>query len=336
MSFVSALSVVPMASRWSTTSALLGILFVGFYIGFARCAYTKYYIHVGVMVDGAHQQQTPNLQANQAYYRTLFMAVARRLSLLGAGYFKISFIIHPLSQTETNEVFARVGQPALVENLYKNVIFFIKAHSNVFNYKKELLVLTTRRVLKTQNGALSKGFAVKGSICTPNSIAVVRDDGTFAAVNEVVKLILHTVGVDFDGVGKASNCPAHEGYLMGTGKLKLPLGYSLCTKRLVGAALRRSQCLGNKISNKTTKRIPIPAKIKRGVYCSWFGLSECDEKGMAKFEHKAASKYHCLVHCCKGHSRMERMVAPDGLRCDEDPFSYYDKCVMEIRKRNPP
>ncbi|KAL3260396.1 hypothetical protein MRX96_016521 [Rhipicephalus microplus] len=139
---------------------------------------------------------------------------------------------------------------------------------------------------------------------------------------------LGRVGVDFDGVGKASNCPAHEGYLMGTGKLKLPLGYSLCTKRLVGAALRRSQCLGNKISNKTTKRIPIPAKIKRGVYCSWFGLSECDEKGMAKFEHKAASKYHCLVHCCKGHSRMERMVAPDGLRCDEDPFSYYDKrCV---------
>ncbi|KAL1477212.1 hypothetical protein MTO96_035924, partial [Rhipicephalus appendiculatus] len=81
-------------------------------------------------------------------------------------------------------------------------------------------------------------FAVKGSMCTENNIAVVHDNGMFSAVNQLVKLILHSTGVDLDGVGTASSCPAHGGYLMGSGKLKLPLGYSYCTKRFAPAALR--------------------------------------------------------------------------------------------------
>ncbi|KAL1483986.1 hypothetical protein MTO96_032841, partial [Rhipicephalus appendiculatus] len=77
----------------------------------------------------------------------------------------------------------------------------------------------------------------------------------------------------------------------------------------------KSQCLGSKISEKTTKTIPVPAKIRRGDYCSALGLSECD-------------KYECLVHCCNRGSRMERLIAPDGLQCDEDPLHFYDKrCV---------
>uniref|UniRef100_A0A131YDV1 Reprolysin n=1 Tax=Rhipicephalus appendiculatus TaxID=34631 RepID=A0A131YDV1_RHIAP len=296
--------------------------------GFGTCAYTKYYIHVVVIEDGTHQHPIRNLQAKQVYYRNLFMAVARRLFLLGVGYFKITFIIYPLSESQTNEIFSRVGKPVLVDYLYKNFRSFLKTHLKAFAYKKELVVLFTRRALMTQNGLPSMGFAVKGSMCTENNIAVVHDNGVFSAVNDLVKLVLHSVGVDIDGVGAASSCPAQGGYLMGRGKLKLPLGYSVCTRRLIQAALRRSKCLGSKISDKTTKTIPMPTKIKRGAFCSALGLSECDEKGMQKFEHKSASKYECLVHCCKGESRMERLVAPDGLQCDEDPFHYYDKrCV---------
>ncbi|XP_075556981.1 uncharacterized protein LOC142589082 [Dermacentor variabilis] len=329
-----------MISRISTMSKLptfLTICMFSWYIGFVSCQHQQWHLEVSLFEDGEHQHPATSSRAKEAYFSEIFNALSRRLLLLGYGRFH--FIRHgyfTLSSPQSKALFSSTQKQSTINDVFRNWKSVIESQLSGRTHGKDVNIILTRRPLRDTYGNEASGFATKGSICTKNNVVLVRDDGVYSAANKLVKVILNVLGVDVDGVGAASACSAHDGYLMGKGKLKVPLSFSPCTKRLLPIALRNLNCLKSRIMHKVGKDIPMPAKIKRSAYCSTFASTNCDDEGAGSLAHKQPKRYECLVYCCKGLTSMNVNVAPDGLECGDNSFKAYDKrCVngacMQIR-----
>lgn len=170
---------------------------------------------------------------------------------------------------------------------------------------------------------------MKSGICTLNNLLVVSDPGVLSTEDKLTKLFLYACGVDYDGYGGAKSCLTPAGYFMGSLMLRLPLEASYCTHALVGGALSRLPCIKSRRGRKAGYNIPGPPKMSREHYCSGFGAEPCDDEGMEKYEHKRPQRYECYAFCCKKGSKMLQMVAPDGLKCSDDGFTFRVKrCLL--------
>lgn len=321
-----------MTSRISTPCklpTLLALCIFVWYIGSASCHHLEWHFEVSLIEDGEHQHPATTSRAKDAYFSELFTGLSRRLLLLGMGRFHFirrGFLT--LSPPQSKSLFSSSRRAPAINDVHKNWKSAIANQISGRTHGSDIIIILTRRPLTDASGNEASGFAMKGSICTKNNVVLVTDDGVYSAVNKLAKVIVHAIGVDVDGSGAAIGCPAHDGHLMGKGNLKLPLDFSRCTKKLFAGALRKLHCLKSRIAHKAGKNIPMPAKIKRSAYCSAFGSTDCDDQGTGSLEHKRPKKYECFVHCCKGLTRMDRKVAPDGLECGDDGFKVYDKrCV---------
>ncbi|XP_070378633.1 uncharacterized protein [Dermacentor albipictus] len=161
---------------------------------------------------------------------------------------------------------------------------------------------------------------------------MVKDDGSFLAVNSLVKVFLHAIGVDVDGIGAAARCSANAGHLMGKGQLNVPLSFSECSRSLAQAALSNHKCLKRSISRKTRSTVVSPPIITREAFCMAHKRTPCDSTKMDSLGYRPKHGHHCYVFCCK-HHKSEKIVAPDGLECGEDNVGILDKrCINGMCK----
>ncbi|XP_049267157.1 uncharacterized protein LOC119373937 [Rhipicephalus sanguineus] len=269
----------PLKSRLCILPALLAFAIWTAEMGSVSGSYMKYYVDLVFYEDGAQRHPLPEYRTKEEYYREVTTAVSRRLALLGVGPFKIILKgLHTLTPAESSAVFLRNGRPVSIDGIYRNLISLLKMNSKGHTHHKDLIVVVTGRQLVTKYGVPNNGFALRGSMCTGQSIAVVKDDGVFDIVNHLVKVMLHAFGVYFDGDGLARKCLNSDGFLMGKGKLNLPFAFSHCTKAQIAAVLSRLPCIKRQMKNKTSKSLPIPRKMGRMDYCEAIGAVNCDVK----------------------------------------------------------
>ncbi|XP_075556984.1 uncharacterized protein LOC142589085 isoform X3 [Dermacentor variabilis] len=267
-------------------------------------------IEIVLFEDSYHQQPVASIRAKQAYYEEMFRSVSRRLSLLRFGHFNIIW-----------------------KGVHMRWKSFLAPIYSTSTSGKQLVVLVTGRTLKGASGDDVSGFAVKGGICTGSNVAMVKDDGSFSAVNSIVKVFLHAMGVDMDGVGAAARCSANAGHLMGKGLLNVPLSFSECSRSLAQAALSNHKCLKKSISRKTKSAILSPPIITRQAFCLAHKRTPCDSTKMDSLGYRPKNGHHCYVFCCK-HHKSEKLVAPDGLECGEDNVGILDKrCINGMCKQ---
>ncbi|XP_075556923.1 uncharacterized protein LOC142589014 [Dermacentor variabilis] len=268
------------------------------------CTYTTYYIDVALFEDGEHQHPSTSLRAKEAYYNEVFTSLSRRLDLLGVGRFVfLRHNIHTLSQAHSAAVFQKGTKTASLNDIYKNVKPILHRDYAAVIRGKDIIIVVTKRSLTSSDGIPNSGFAIKGSMCTEQNIALVPDDGVFLAVNKLVKVIVHAIGVDVDGVGAAKRC-YKPSYLMGSGSLKQPFAFSSCTQQLVAPALRNLRCVKKETSSTPPKPLPAPPKVYKSQFCAAHRSTSCGEED-------------CYVFCCK-HLREDIYSAPDGVECKSD------------------
>ncbi|XP_065281640.1 uncharacterized protein [Dermacentor albipictus] len=324
-----------MTSRLSTTCKLptfLTICILSWYMGFVSCHHQEWHLETTLFEDGENQHPATSPRAKEAYFTGIFTSLSRRLALLGMGRFHfIRQGFHTLSLPQSKALFSTSGRQPSINDVFRNWKSAIANQMSGRTHGKDLVVILTRRLLTDAHGNEASGFAIKGSVCTPNNVVLVKDDGVYSAVDKLAKVIVHALGVDVDGSGAASRCSARDGYLMGKGKLKVPLSFSPCTKSLLPAALRKLPCLKSRITHRAGKDIPMPEKIKRSAYCSALRSTNCDDAGTESLAHKQPIKYECFAYCCKGLATMNGNVAPDGLECGDNSFKAYDRrCINGV------
>lgn len=285
-------------------------------------------IKMCLIEDGENQHPGTSVRAKEAYYQELFLSVSRRLELLGTGTFHFvrkGFLT--LSHEQSQALFVSTGRTANIDEVFLQWKSTLAKKFTTQTRGKHVVVLITRRTVTTRNGDGGNGFALKGGMCTRDNIVLVKDDGSFSAVNLLVKLLVHSMGVDMDGLGAAGYCRKDEGHLMGT-DLHLPLTFSHCTKRLLQEALRKHTCLKKVAASKAAKTLPLPPLITRVAYCSALSLTHCDKWGMGSLASLAYEEKFCFIFCCKGMGPPEKMVAPDGLQCGKDVTGITDRrCI---------
>ncbi|XP_075556985.1 uncharacterized protein LOC142589085 isoform X4 [Dermacentor variabilis] len=149
-------------------------------------------IEIVLFEDSYHQQPVASIRAKQAYYEEMFRSVSRRLSLLRFGHFNIIWKgVHMLKNTESNAIFSNSRRQSTVNEVFQRWKSFLAPIYSTSTSGKQLVVLVTGRTLKGASGDDVSGFAVKGGICTGSNVAMVKDDGSFSAVNSIVKVFLH-------------------------------------------------------------------------------------------------------------------------------------------------
>ncbi|XP_070378701.1 uncharacterized protein [Dermacentor albipictus] len=233
-------------------------------------------VKIVLIEDGMNQHPGTSVHSKEAYYQEVFLSVSRHLQLLRAGTFyfvRKGFLT--LSHEDSQALFLRTGRPANINEVYLQWKSTLANKYRRHTAGKDLVILITRRRVTAPNGDGGSGFALKGSLCTPDNLVLVKDDGSFLAVNNLVKVFLNSMGIDVDGVGAACSCRSDEGHLMGT-DLHLPLTFSDCTMRQLPEAIRKLTCLRKVASSKSAKTLPIPPFISRLAYCSALSLGHCD------------------------------------------------------------
>uniref|UniRef100_A0A224YNC6 Reprolysin n=1 Tax=Rhipicephalus zambeziensis TaxID=60191 RepID=A0A224YNC6_9ACAR len=325
----------PLKSDLCSLPALLAFSIWTAQMGSLSGGYMRYYVELVLYEDGAQQHPLPELQSKYVYYTEVATAVSRRLALLGAGQFKVSIKgIYTLTPAQTSAVFLKNGRLVSVDDVYKRLMSLLRKHCKANVHQKDFAVLVTRRQLVTNYGVPTNGFTLRGSMCTGQNIAIVKDDGAFDMVNHFLKALLYAFGVDLDGNGFARKCPSSGGFLMGTGKLNIPFSFSYCTKAQITAVLRRLVCIRGKMKNKTSKSLPMPRKIGRTDYCQAIGAVNCDDDGMETIEHLGIEKTACQVFCCTPPRSMKTIAAPDGLDCSNDLTGLLDmRCLNGMCKQ---
>uniref|UniRef100_A0A6G5A7T4 Putative metalloprotease n=1 Tax=Rhipicephalus microplus TaxID=6941 RepID=A0A6G5A7T4_RHIMP len=211
------------------------------------------------------------------------------------------------------------------------MISLFKRNTKGHVHSADLLLVVTRRELVTKYGYHNNGFALRGSMCTGQNIAVVKDDGVFDIVNHLVKALLHAFGVDLDGEGFARKCSNSDGFLLGKGNANVPYSFSRCTKAQIAAVLSRLSCIRRQMKNKASKDLPMPQKIGRSDYCAAIDAVNCDDDGMENIEHLGTKKTACLVFCCTPPRTIKRIAAPDGLDCSNDLTGLLDMTHLTSR-----
>uniref|UniRef100_A0A131YCZ1 Reprolysin n=1 Tax=Rhipicephalus appendiculatus TaxID=34631 RepID=A0A131YCZ1_RHIAP len=297
--------------------------------------YMRYYVELLIYEDGVQPHPLPELQEKNVYYSEVAMAVSRRLTLLAVGQFKVMIQgIYTLTPAQSSAVFLKNGRLVSVENVYKRLMYLLRKNAKANVHHNDFAVVVTRRQLVTQNGVPTNGFTLRGSMCTGQNIAVVKDDGAFDMVNHLLKVLLYAFGVDLDGSGFARKCPNSGGFLLGTGKLNIPFSFSYCTKAQITSVLRRSICIRRQMKNKTSKGLPMPRKIGRTEYCKAIGAVNCDDDGMETIEHLGTEKTACRVFCCTSPKNIKEIAAPDGLDCSNDLTGLLDmRCLNGMCKQ---
>ncbi|XP_075554525.1 uncharacterized protein LOC142587412 isoform X2 [Dermacentor variabilis] len=285
-------------------------------------------VNIVLIEDGMNQHPGTSVHSKEAYYQEVFLSVSRRLQLLHIGTFyfmRKGFLT--LSHEESQALFVRTGRPANINEVFLQWKSTLAKKYRRHTAGKDLVILLTRRTITAPNGAGGSGFALKGSLCTPDNLVLVKDDGSFLAVNTLVKVFLNSMGIDVDGVGAAGSCRNDEGHLMGT-DLHLPLTFSECTMRQLPEAIRKLTCLRKIASSKSAKTLPIPPLISRVAYCSALSLGHCDKLGMGTLAGLTYQEKFCFVFCCRGFAPLKKMVAPDGLQCGKDVTGLVDRrCI---------
>uniref|UniRef100_A0A224YP54 Reprolysin n=1 Tax=Rhipicephalus zambeziensis TaxID=60191 RepID=A0A224YP54_9ACAR len=301
------------------------------YIGSTLCKHVEWHIEIGLLLDAHYHPHPPSaLRSLQEYYEEMFNSLSRRLSLIGMGRFVFIWTgLYKLTTAESQILFWTPGRKPTTIEVHRNWISPAAVPIRARVRRKDAVILLTKRTLTLPNGADTTGFAVKSGMCTKDDLIVVHDDGMFSGENNLLRYLLHSAGVDYDGSGTASRCSAFGGYLMGSGLLRLPLEFSHCTMALAFRAFSRLTCITSKIGRKAGHLIPKPPKVSREEFCAIFGADPCDDKGTGKYEHKRPEKYECYAFCCKGISKIIQMAGPDGLKCDEDVlYSKRKRCLL--------
>ncbi|XP_072145292.1 uncharacterized protein [Dermacentor andersoni] len=263
-------------------------------------------VNIVLIEDGIDQHPGTSVHSKEAYYQEVFLS---------------------LSHDESQALFVRNGRLANINQVFLQWKSTLATKYRRHTAGKDLVILLTRRMITAPNGEGGSGFALKGSLCTPDSFVLVKDDGSFLAVNNFVKVFLNSMGIDVDGVGAAGCCQNDEGHLMGT-DLHLPLTFSDCTMRQLPDAIRNLTCLRKVASSKSAKTLPIPPLISRLAYCSALSLGHCDKLGMGTLTGLTYPEKFCFVFCCRGFGPLNKMVAPDGLQCGKDVTGFVDRrCI---------
>nr|XP_050037688.2 uncharacterized protein LOC126534455 isoform X2 [Dermacentor andersoni] len=263
-------------------------------------------VNIVLIEDGIDQHPGTSVHSKEAYYQEMCLS---------------------LSHEESQALFVRAGRPANINEVFLQWKSTLAKKYKRHTAGKDLVILLTRRTITAPNGAGGSGFALKGSLCTQDNFVLVKDDGSFLAVNTLVKVFLNSMGIDVDGVGAADSCRNDEGHLMGT-DLHLPLAFSECTMRQLPEAIRKMTCLTKASSSKSAKTLPIPPLISRLAYCSALSLGHCDKLGMGTLAGLTYREKFCFVFCCRGFGPLNKMVAPDGLQCGKDVTGFVDRrCI---------
>ncbi|KAL1483987.1 hypothetical protein MTO96_032842, partial [Rhipicephalus appendiculatus] len=286
----------PLEPGLRSLPALLAFAIWTAQMGSLSGGYMRYYVELLIYEDGVQPHPLPELQAKNVYYSEVAMAVSRRLTLLAVGQFKVMIQgIYTLTPAQSSAVFLKNGRLTPYVAGKESMLWEIRWRQQVIDC-----------------------FTLRGSMCTGQNIAVVKDDGAFDMVNHLLKVLLYAFGVDLDGSGFARKCPNSGGFLLGTGKLNIPFSFSYCTKAQITSVLRRSICIRRQMKNKTSKGLPMPRKIGRTEYCKAIGAVNCDDDGMETIEHLGTEKTACQVFCCTPPRNMKTIPAPDGLDCSND------------------
>lgn len=283
-------------------------------------------IEVALFEDEEGQHPGTTQRAKEAYLTELFISVSRRLELLQLGRFHIIRTgLRQLSKAESQALFIKSGRQGTMNDVFNNWKTLLAKPLSGDTRGKDMIVIFTRRSLTTPNGYTASGFAIKGSMCTADNIAVVQDDGNFLAVNKLAKILVHAMNVDVDGDGAAIRCRKDDGFLMGDGQFRLPLAFSTCTLSLVQRSMQSMTCIKKRATGKGSKPLPAPLKISRKTYCMARRSTHCDDTGMQTVEHQKPDQKDCFVFCCKNVMAVEKLVAPDGLYCGHDITQIIDR-----------
>ncbi|XP_037576179.1 uncharacterized protein LOC119458413 isoform X2 [Dermacentor silvarum] len=149
-------------------------------------------IEVALFEDEEGQHPGTTQRAKEAYLTELFISVSRRLELLQLGRFHIiRTSLRQLSKAESQALFLKSGRQATMNDVFNNWKTLLAKPLSGDTRGKDMIVIFTRRSLTTPNGYTASGFAIKGSMCTADNIAVVQDDGNFLAVNKLAKILVH-------------------------------------------------------------------------------------------------------------------------------------------------
>ncbi|XP_049527244.1 uncharacterized protein LOC119458592 isoform X3 [Dermacentor silvarum] len=161
-----------------------------------------------------------------------------------------------------------------------------KYHSKAWR-NANLVILMTQRLFHSGVEQDLVGGAVKfENICSANRVAVVHHKGIYTTVNNMVQLLLRSLGVKHDGVRGYEECAPRDGQIMSTHVLLLiDYTFSSCTKRNVPIQVARANrnhndCLvRRKITGSYTKWKPSYG-LKNIYYpenvCEHIGMYACD------------------------------------------------------------
>ncbi|XP_049276296.1 uncharacterized protein LOC119374269 isoform X8 [Rhipicephalus sanguineus] len=223
-------------------AAFLALLFAS-YVGSALCDHVQWHIEIGLLLDTNYHPHPPSTQrTTHEYYEELFYSLSRRLSLLGRGRFVFIWKgPYRLTQAESSVLFRTSARRPTTIDVHRNWLSKSSESIRARTRRNDAVVLLTKRSLTLPSGDEASGFAVKQGMCTKDHLIVVHDDGMFSGENNLVRFLLHSAGVDYDGYGFAVPCQASGGYLMGSVVPRLPLEFSYCTMDLVPRALRRKE-----------------------------------------------------------------------------------------------
>nr|XP_054928891.1 A disintegrin and metalloproteinase with thrombospondin motifs 13-like isoform X1 [Dermacentor andersoni] len=314
-------------------SSLVLRLFLAFYItasrtGAASSEHSGWKISIVIFEDSNQQHPNNTVKSKEAYYEEMFNSVSRRLDLLSNGRFEfVRREYHPLSVEQSQVLFLKSGNSANIKDIFHHWNTQLAKELESHTHGKDLIILITKRTIRDPNGDRRTGSAVKGSMCTPHNFILLKDDGSFSAVNNIAKLIVHSFGVDMDGAGTARCCRRGDGFLMGT-EPRLPLAFSECTLHLLPAALRKLTCLEKNSSSRKAKDLPLPPPISRASYCAALSSVHCDALEMGSLACIPDEEKLCFVFCCSGFRSPKKIVAPDGLHCGKDSTGIVDRrCI---------
>uniref|UniRef100_A0A023G6N3 Putative tick metalloprotease 59 n=1 Tax=Amblyomma triste TaxID=251400 RepID=A0A023G6N3_AMBTT len=86
-----------------------------------------------------------------------------------------------------------------------------------------------------------RGAALQGGLCSPQKIAIVKDNGRFSGVDTAAHELAHLFNSPHDGHGTSRQCPASARHLMNPhGQRTQPPKFSECSKRAIAEFIKSS------------------------------------------------------------------------------------------------
>lgn len=299
-------------------------------------------IALAIFVDHANYSHVLDGWGKEMYYyRRYVEMVQNRLDMLDGNILLYLTDLKVLTRQESDIIFTqRRSYWDPWDAIFPFSKIVKKYHSKAWK-NANLVILMTQKLFHGSgvDEDLVGGAVNFESICSENRVAVVHHKGIYTTVNNMVQLLLRSLGVKHDGERGYEECAPRDGQIMSRHvSLLIDYSFSSCTRRNVPIQVARA----NRNHYDCLVR-----RIIKGNYTKWkpsYGLKNiyypeniCEHIGMYACDPWREYESRCIAKCCSNAivedgPAGEEYPLPDGARCErKNHVCYNGRCTNWVK-----